>query len=122
MPSISISKEVTYNPSSKRICPSFWGFVGVTLFFIGVPTGIAIYLVLFLTPESKWDEPVSKILQPWEQILCCILMLISVTASIRKNLMTAWTDPGIIPRTKIEPDELVPNPTQDYFVSYMSED
>jgi len=80
----------------------------MTLFFVGVPTGIAIYLVLFLAPS---ESPNAYVLKGWEQVLCVILMVISVIGSIRNLLKASITDPGIIPRTKIEEDELVPNPT-----------
>lgn len=115
MASISISSAVSYNPRSKRLCPSHWGFLFVTLFFVGVPTAISFYLVLFLAPA---ETPTAYVLQGWEQTLCIILMVISVSGSIRNLIKASITEPGIIPRTKIENDEMVPNPTQDYFVSY----
>ena len=126
MASIPISTEVSYNSRSKRLCPSQWGFLFVTLFFVGVPTGVAIYLVLFLAPAEVVDyddpnyksPPIAYVLKGWEQVLCVILMLISVSGSIRNLIKASITDPGIIPRSKIEQDELVPNPKQDYFASY----
>ena len=88
--------QVRYNPESKKVCPSDWWFIILTLILIIGPTALAYFVILGNEELEAW---------------IIIILLLFETGSIYLCLWAlysaATTEPGIIPKIESRPGDYV---------------
>ena len=104
-----INDNITYNPGSKRICPSDWVCFTITHFVIIPPTLIALYCLV-----------ISSNVVISVQVIIILLNVISTYGSLRNLWKAALSDPGIIPKNQgTSSGKYKINPEKSYFAKYM---
>jgi len=88
---IGADGSVTYNPKTKKVCPSDWIFTIFTLALIIIPTLLVLVIVI------PMNEKFSIIMM----ILLSIAVCISVFICLRQLYKCSTTEPGILPSVHV---------------------
>ena len=80
-------KEVTYNPSSGKVCGSDSNFLVLTLTLILVPSVLCFVVVILMNPHFR----------VWEKAVLTLVYALSLFLCLNMLFKCSFTDPGIIP-------------------------